>query len=205
MWNDLFLVYGAYILTAGSPGPSTMGIMGIAMRHGRRPAAAIAAGVVTMSFAWGLIAVTGLAALVIRYAQALAILKFAGGLYLLWLSFKSARSAMQADAAPLVISAGEENLGAMYRRGVFMHVGNPKAILAWVALMSLGAGATASTEHLVLAFGGCVLLGVLIFFGYAVLFSTLPMIKGYARARRWIDGALSTVFAGAGVRLLFGR
>ncbi|WP_313737401.1 LysE family translocator [Sphingobium yanoikuyae] len=203
MWNDLFLVYGAYILTAGSPGPSTMGIMGIAMRHGRRPAAAMAAGVVTMSFAWGLIAVTGLAALVIRYA--LAILKFAGGLYLLWLSFKSARSAMQADAAPLVISAGEENLGAMYRRGVFMHVGNPKAILAWVALMSLGAGAHASTEHLVLAFGGCVLLGVLIFFGYAVLFSTLPMIKGYARARRWIDGALSTVFAGAGVRLLFGR
>jgi len=205
MWKDLVLVYGAYVLTAGSPGPSTMGIMGIAMRHGRKPAAAMAAGVVTMSFAWGLIAVTGLAALVIRYAQALAILKIAGGLYLLWLAFKSARSAMQKDAAPLVISAGEDNLGAMYRRGVLMHVGNPKAILAWVALMSLGVGAHASAEHLALAFGGCVLLGMLIFFGYAVLFSTAPMVKGYARARRWIDGTLSIVFAGAGARLLFGR
>lgn len=182
-----------------------MGIMGIAMQKGRKPAAAMAAGVVTMSFAWGLVAVTGLAALVVRYAQALAILKFAGGLYLLWLAFKSARSATQRDEMLLGDSTGEANLGAMYRRGVLLHVGNPKAILSWVALMSLGVGAHASTERLALAFGGCVLLGGLIFFGYAVLFSTAPMVKGYGRARRWIDGALTIVFAGAGVRLLFGR
>lgn len=205
MWDDLFLVYGAYALTAGSPGSSTMGIMGIAMQQGRKPAAAMAAGVVTMSFLWGLIAVTGLAALVVRYAQALAILKLAAGLYLLWLAFKSARSAMQKDEVSLAGSAPEANLGAMYRRGVLMHVGNPKAILSWVALMSLGVGAHASTERLALAFGGCVLLGVTIFFGYAVLFSTIPMIRGYARARRWIDGTLSIVFAGAGARLVFGR
>ena len=205
MWDDLFLVYGAYALTAGSPGSSTMGIMGIAMQQGRKPAAAMAAGVVTMSFLWGLIAVTGLAALVVRYAQALAILKLAAGLYLLWLAFKSARSAMQKDEVSLAGSALEANLGAMYRRGVLMHVGNPKAILSWVALMSLGVGAHASTERLALAFGGCVLLGVTIFFGYAVLFSTIPMIRGYARARRWIDGTLSIVFAGAGARLVFGR
>ena len=165
----------------------------------------MAAGVVTMSFLWGLIAVTGLAALVVRYAQALAILKLAAGLYLLWLAFKSARSAMQKDEVSLAGSAPEANLGAMYRRGVLMHVGNPKAILSWVALMSLGVGAHASTERLALAFGGCVVLGVTIFFGYAVLFSTIPMIRGYARALRWIDGTLSIVFAGAGARLVFGR
>ncbi len=71
--------------------------------------------------------------------------------------------------------------------------------------MSLGGGGHASTEHLALAFGVRVVLGVLIFFGYAVLFSTAPMVKGYARARRWIDGTLSVVFAGAGVRFLIGR
>lgn len=201
----MLLVYGAYALTAGSPGPSTMAIMGLAMRHGRKSAAAMAAGVVTMSFAWGLIAATGLAAMLTRYAQALVILKIAGGGYLLWLAFKSACSAMQADAPPPAPATVEADLCAMYRRGILMHVGNPKAVLSWLALMSLGVGVHASPERLALAFGGCVILGVVIFFGYALLFSTAPMVKGYARARRKIEGMLALVFAGAGLRLLFDR
>lgn len=205
MWNDLLLVYGAYALTAGSPGPSTMEIMGVAMRNGRRPAAAMAAGVVTMSFAWGLIAAMELATLVTRYAHVFVILKIAGGLYLLWLACKSARSAMRAGVAPEAIATGKADLCAMYRRGMLMHVGNPKAILSWLALMSLGMGADASSQRLALAFGGCVVLGIFIFFGYALLFSMAPMVKGYARARRWVEGMLTLAFAGAGLRLLFVR
>jgi len=205
MWRDLLLVYSAYVLTAGSPGPSTMGIMGVAMRNGRRPAAAMAAGVVTMSLAWGVVAALGLATLISRYAQALVVFKIAGGAYLLWLACKSARSAMQSDAAQVALATAAADLSAMYRRGVLMHVGNPKAILSWLALMSLGVGANASADRVALAFGGCVALGMLIFFGYALLFSTAPMVKGYARARRWIEGTLALVFAGAGLRVLFGR
>lgn len=165
----------------------------------------MAAGVVTMSFTWGLVAATGLATLIVRYAQALVLLKIAGGAYLLRLAFKSARSAMRSDPGSVPVAAGEADLGAMYRRGVLMHVGNPKAILSWLALMSLGIGAHASTQSLALAFGGCVAIGMLIFFGYALLFSTAPMVKWYARARRWIEGTLATAFAGAGLRLVFGR
>lgn len=55
---------------------------------------AIAAGVVIVSFAWGLIAVSGLAALLLRYGQAFMILKAMGGLYLLWLAVRAARSAI---------------------------------------------------------------------------------------------------------------
>ena len=86
-----------------------------------------------------------------------------------------------------------------------MHLGNPKAVLSWLALMSLGVGPQAAADWVALVFGGCVLLGVVIFFGYALLFSTRPMVRGYARARCWIEGALSLVFAGAGLRPLFSR
>lgn len=182
-----------------------MGIMGVAMRNGRRPAAAMATGVVTMSFTWGLFAVTGFAALILRYTQALVLLKIAGGLYLLWLAFKSARSAARKDEMPAALAFGEMNSRGMYKRGILMHVGNPKAILSWLALMSLGVGAHASTGRLALALGGCVLLGACIFFGYALLFSTASMVRGYSRARRWIEGTLGVVFAGAGLRLLIGR
>lgn len=205
MWNDLFLVYCAYAIAAGSPGPSTMAIMGVAMRQGRASAAALAGGVVTMSFTWGLVAATGLSALLMRYAQALTILKIAGGLYLLWLAYKSAKAALREEDLVMQVPAARACHGALYRRGVLMHLGNPKAVLSWLALMSLGVGPNATAEHIALAFGGCVLLGVAIFFGYALLFSTAPMVRGYARARRWIEGTLSLVFAGAGLRLIFSR
>jgi threonine efflux protein len=205
MWNDLFLVYCAYAIAAGSPGPSTMAIMGAAMRQGRTSAAALAAGVVTMSFTWGLVAATGLSALLMRYAQALTILKIAGGLYLLWLAVKSARAALYEEDPFMQVPTARVGHRALYRRGVLMHLGNPKAVLSWLALMSLGVGPNATAQHIALAFGGCVLLGALIFFGYALLFSTEPMVRGYARARRWIEGALGLVFAGAGLRLIFSR
>ena len=200
--QDLIVVYIAYMIAAGSPGPSNMAIMNVAMSQGRRPALALAAGVITMSTCWGLIAVTGISTLLVRYAHALLFLKIAGGLYLLWLAWKAARSAVRDAPASEVIRPAAE-LGALYRRGILMHLGNPKAVLAWVAIMSLGLKPGASPQMAITAFGGCVLLGISIFTGYALLFSTAPMVRGYARARRWIEGSLAVFFAGAGSRLLF--
>lgn len=166
---------------------------------------AMAAGVVTVSFAWGLIAVSGLAALLLRYGQAFIILKAMGGLYLLWLAVRAARSAISARQGVSAIAVAATSKSTQFRRGALMHIGNPKAVLSWLALMSLGVGPNPSTTHLAAAFGGCVLLGTLIFFGYAVLFSTAPMAHGYARNRRWIEGVLALTFAGAGLRLLLSR
>jgi len=201
--QDLLVVYIAYVIAAGSPGPSNMAIMNVAMSQGRRPALALAAGVITMSTCWGLIAVTGISTLLVRYAHALLILKVIGGLYLLWLAWRAARSAAAPDRSASVVVRPAAQLGALYRRGILMHLGNPKAVLAWVAIMSLGLKPGASPEMAVTAFGGCVLLGIAIFSGYALLFSTAPMVRGYARARRWIEGSLAVFFAGAGSRLLF--
>ena len=201
--QDLLVVYIAYIIAAGSPGPSNMAIMNVAMSRGRRPALALAAGVITMSTCWGLIAVTGISTLLVGYAHALLVLKLAGGVYLLWLAWKAARSTITSEVTAGEIVRPAVPLGALYRRGILMHLGNPKAVLAWVAIMSLGLKPGASPEIAVTAFGGCVLLGITIFAGYAVLFSTAPMVRGYARARRWIEASLAVFFAGAGSRLLF--
>lgn len=203
--HSLTAVYLAFAVAAGSPGPSNLAIMNVAMGQGRRHALALAAGVVTMSAAWGLVAATGLSALLARYAQALVILKIAGGLYLLWLAFKAARSALSADGSSSSMLQEPIGLAALYRRGVLMHLGNPKSVLAWLAIMSLGVGPGAPAAHVAAAYGGCVLLGLAIFVGYALLFSTAPLVRGYARARRPIEGTLAVVFAGAGTPLILSR
>lgn len=203
--HDVLLVYTAYLIAVVSPGPSNMAIMNAAMRHGRPAALAMAAGVITMSTVWGLVAATGVSTLLATYAHALSVLKVAGGLYLLWLAWKAARSAATPDRP--MVGAGPIPPGAwsLYRRGVLMHAGNPKAVLSWLAIMSLGMRPDATPASVAVALAGCLSLGILIFSGYALLFSTAPMVRAYAKARRWFEGLLAIFFAGAGIRLILSR
>ena len=86
-----------------------------------------------------------------------------------------------------------------------MHLGNPKSVLAWIALMTLGLGPDASWRSVAVILGGCAVLSITIFCGYAVVFSTAPMVRLYRRARRWIEGVLAVFFGFAGMRLLLSR
>lgn len=203
--HDLLLVYTAYVIAVAGPGPSNMAIMNAAMRHGRRSGLALAAGVITMSVTWGTIAATGVSALLTTYAHAVTVLKVAGSLYLLWLAWKAARSAATPDKEMDQTVAAAPNWSIFYRRGLLMHVGNPKAVLAWLAIMSLGVSPNATPATVAVALIGCNILGIIVFSGYALLFSTAPMVKAYAKARRWFEGVLAVFFAGAGIRLLFSR
>jgi threonine efflux protein len=204
--QHLLLVYATYVIAAGSPGPSNMRIMGVAMHQGRPAALTLAAGVVTGSIFWGMMAATGISVLLTRYAEVLTALKIFGGLYLLFLAFRAGRAALTSDeqataGAPTPASSRT----ALYRQGLLMHLGNPKSVLAWIALVTLGLGTGASWQGVAAMLGGCAVLSVTIFCGYAVLFSTAPMVRLYRRARRWIEGALSIVFGFAGLRLLLDR
>ncbi|MFV9651152.1 MULTISPECIES: LysE family translocator [Pseudomonas] len=205
--HHLLLVFTAYIVGAASPGPSNMRIMGVAMHQGRKPALMLAAGVISGSFFWGSMAATGVSAILLQFAEALFVLKIVGGAYLLFLALKAGRSALTPDekiekalvAAPPISGFG------LYRRGLLMHLTNPKALLGWIATMTLGLGPQATPETVMIILAGCAVLSISIFCGYAIVFSTAPMIRGYRRARRWIEGTLALVFGAAGFKLLLSR
>ncbi|MBD8708710.1 LysE family translocator [Pseudomonas sp. CFBP 13711] len=205
--HHLLLVYTAYIVGAASPGPSNMRIMGVAMHRGRRPALMLAAGVISGSFFWGSMAATGVSAVLTQYAEALMLLKILGGAYLLFLAFKAARSALTSTEKVEREIADAPALSGwrLYQRGLLMHLTNPKALLGWVATMTLGLGAQATPQTVAVILAGCAVLSVTIFCGYALVFSTAPMIRAYRRARRWIEGTLALVYATAGLKLLYSR
>lgn len=205
--SQIALVYGTYLVATASPGPSNMAIMGTAMRDGRLPALALAAGVITGSLFWAILAATGISAVLTAYAQALFVIKIFGGVYLLYLAFRAGRSALKpvSDFARVDTGYATPRYPLLYRQGVLMHIGNPKAIMAWIAIMSLGFGEASPAGMLPAIVGGCAFIGIIVFGGYAVLFSTASMIALYARLRRWIEAVLSAVFAVAGLELLVSR
>lgn len=206
--TPLLVVFGAYVIAVASPGPSTLRIMGAAMIHGRRAGLALAAGVLCGSLIWGLTAATGVTAVLTRYGEALVALKILGGLYLLFLAVKAARRALAREAAFADAARGAAaapRLGRLFRQGLLMHLTNPKAVLGWVALVTLGLGPGAQWQDAATILAGCAVLGATIFGGYALVFSTAPMVRLYRRARRGIEGALAVAFGLAGLRLLASR
>ena len=94
--HNLLIVFTAYIIGAASPGPSNMRIMDVAMNQYRRSTLSLAAGVISGSFFLGILAATGVSAVLTQYSQALVVLKVAGVIYLLFLAIKAGRSALTA-------------------------------------------------------------------------------------------------------------
>ena len=199
---NVLIAYSAYFVGTASPGPSNLAIMSLAMSAGRRSALAFALGVVSGSFSWALLASLGLSAMLATYSECLVALKIAGGLYLLWLGFKSARSAF--SAAPLSTSAARPNepLKRLYLRGLLLHLTNPKAILVWLSIVSLALSPAGGASHTLPVVLGCMAIGATVFSSYAVLFSTASARRVYLAIRRWLDGSLAVMFGIAGIKML---
>jgi threonine/homoserine/homoserine lactone efflux protein len=198
-WPDLALVYSAFIVAVASPGPSNLMVMATSMERGRSAGMTLGLGVTAGSMTWGILAAIGVSSLIVAHPGALYGIKILGGLYLLYLAWRSARSAMRAEApAPQAAVSGHRN----FLRGYLMHLTNPKAILSWTAIIALGLRPETplAVVHAIIA--GCVLISLAINQGYAFLFSTAAMVAGYRKVRRRAEACLAAFFAFASFKLL---
>lgn len=194
--TSLGTVSVAFFVAAASPGPATIAAATVSMSHGRAAGLRFGAGLSIGLAFWGIVAATGLGAVLQTSSHALSILKVFGGGYLLWLAYGSARSASRAESTPLAL----RSIG--FRKGLILNLSNPKAVLAWMATLALGLGNASGVAQVALATSVCILLGFAIYVGYALVFSTPGAMDVYRRARRWIDGAVAGLFAVAGLGLI---
>jgi len=185
-----------FFVAAAAPGPATLAVSGTAMARGFSRGVAMSFGLTLGLAAWGLLAGLGFGALVAESAAVLTLLKIVGGLYLLYLAWGTAKSAMRAET-PVA------GTGGSFRQGLMLNLANPKGVLAWVAALSLGGPETAAAPWAVVI--GCAILGLAIYLAYALLFSRAPVMAFYRRQRRKIEAGFAALFAAAGLRLIFWR
>jgi len=200
---SLLLILTVFSVGVASPGPATLMIMNVAARQGRAAAVILSLGIVTGSMIWATVAALGFVAALKTSVLFFTALKIAGGLYLLFLSgkaFLSARRASEADTAPA--APAPVSVPRQYLRGLLLHLTNPKAPLVWMATLSVGTSQAAPPAFLFTAIALCALAGMLIFIGYAVLFSTRTAINAYQALRRPVDLVMGLLFGAAGLKIL---
>ncbi|WP_206601124.1 LysE family translocator [Pseudophaeobacter leonis] len=157
----------AFFVVAASPGPATLAAATVSMSSGRNNGLRFGLGLSVGLAFWGLVAATGVGAVLQASTYALTALKVFGGGYLLWLAFKTARSACEKTPT---MTPHEAN-GGWFKRGLILNLSNPKAVVAWMATLSLGLGDGDGVWQVALATPIRVALGFFIYFVYALAFS----------------------------------
>ncbi len=195
------LIAIAAIVAISSPGPATLAIMGVSMSQGRRYGLVLAAGILTGSLFWSVSAAFGLAAIMHANVWLFEAIKYAGACYLIYLSYRSLRAAM-ANAPAQIAKVAEANMGATYVRGLLIHLTNPKAILFFAALYSLGVPAGIDLGGLLSVIFMLGVISATIFLGYAVLFSSSLVRHWYLKLRRFFEVVFAVLFGVAGFKLL---
>lgn len=194
-------IWFAWIMAGGSPGPATMGIAGTAMNEGRRAGLTFALGICAGSAAWGIAAALGLSAIMLANVWVFEVIRYVGVAYLGWLAFKALRRAVTSDEVALG-NPVSGSLGAIFAKGAAIHLTNPKAILSWGSIYAIVAPSDATLWTLMSYFGMLYVGSLLIFIGYAFLFSSRRMVRAYQGARRWFDLAFAGFFGFASYKIL---
>jgi threonine/homoserine/homoserine lactone efflux protein len=128
---SFLLFLAAASIIALSPGPGIFYVAARTLADGRSVGLASSLG----TGGGGLIHVAagaiGVSALVLASAEAFAILKIAGALYLIWLGIKTAREAR----IDLLAAARGVSVGRAFRDGIFVEALNPKTAAFFLAFL----------------------------------------------------------------------
>ena len=191
----------AWGIAGASPGPATLAIASTSMNRGRTAGLAVAAGIVAGSATWGIAAALGMSAVMLANAWAVEVMRYIGAAYLMFLGLKALKSAMS-DKPMTQAGAKTGGLRAVFVKGMMLHITNPKAIFAWGAVFAIVVPPGSTPSDIVYTFLALITVSNVVFFGYALLFSTPAMVRGYQKLRRPFEVCFGLLFGFAGFKIL---
>ena len=199
--QTLLMFMAASTLLALAPGPDNIFVLTQSMVKGSKAGVTITLGLCSGLVFHTCAVALGVAVIFQTSVVAFTLLKVAGALYLLYLAYlsfkESAKTKLSSDATPL-------SLGALYRRGIFMNVTNPKVSIFFLAFLP-----QFTRPELGNVTAQVFLLGALFMVCALVVFSLIALLAG--RVGRWfantkhgesiLNKAAGTIFAALAIKL----
>ena len=188
-------------ISIASPGPGVALLLGVALSQGRANAVAAAFGIALGAACLALATTQGLGLLMERVAWLSTIIRVAGISYLLWLALKAFRRASQPPKIAAAVVGRPAGLSRSFVAGYLMQITNPKAIVFWLAIATVGATDGAPLPVVAMFISVAFILSLAGHAAYAVLLSSSPFRLAYDRARRRIEAALGMFLTYVAFRL----
>jgi homoserine/homoserine lactone efflux protein len=185
-----------------TPGPAVLFVVSHGLSRGGRAALAANAGILTANTIYFILSALGLGAVLLASHQVFIALKYAGGIYLVYLGVRTIAGAGLALSAPRETTAGAAQRA--WLRAAALQLANPKALVFFAALLPqfLDAARPIAPQMLILAVTSAVIeFLVLASYGYlAASASRLAHQPRFRTITNRVSGSLLIV-AGAGVAI----
>ena len=201
MSSALLLAYiGTVVILAITPGPSTMLGSAHGMRYGARGSLPTIGGDLTANALQMLAAGLGLAAIIAASGAALAVIKWAGVAYLVWLGVRMIRRA-KPDEPGAPQGRRATSLKALWMQGFLTSAANPKAVVFFAALFPqfISAEAAFWPQFLILSVTYIVMDGL--FLSAYGIGSGWVVARFKGNARVWVERIGGGFMIGAAVLL----
>jgi threonine/homoserine/homoserine lactone efflux protein len=198
--HGLLLTYVAFTFAVLSPGPNVFGVLNVSLEKGKAAGTLFGIGIAFGSLTWATLSVLGLTQFISQYAVLLLLLKVFGGLYLIYLALKAYISSKTTNKG---LIPDIDLISTRYFTGGYaLMMTNPKAALAWVAIVSLSTYSDAPIWVPMAAIAGTFVLSILIHVAYATVFSNGSFVSFYRRSRSRILKVFAFIYVGLGLKLL---
>lgn len=198
--SELLAIAALYLSGVVLPGPNFVATLHRAVTRPRAEALALVGGIALVNMIWALAAVGGVVAMFAAAPWLFLTIKLAGAAYLLWLAVGLWRGATS-PLMPLA-QASRAGLGAAFRAGVLINLGNAKALIFFASIFAAAMPAAPSfwlAASIVLVVGA---IACLWYGGLALLLSLGGAAAAYRRAKPWIDRLCGLFLAGFGAKLV---
>lgn len=199
--HSVLLTVGLFGLTFLSPGPNLLIVVQSSLASGRSAGIAAGLGVATGDALYAALGLFGMAALIAESGDLFALVKIAGGLYLLWLAWKT----MRGGTAIVVEDASEAcNVApaSLFVRGLVTDLANPQTVLFFASIFAVTLTTTTPAWAKALSWIGIVAVSATWRSLLSFAFSHRRVRAFYARSQRTIERIAGAAFAAFGTKLI---
>lgn len=186
-----------------SPGIGVVYTLSVTLGGGFRAGIWAATGCTLATILHMVVALAGLAAILLTSAVLFQTVKYAGVAYLLWMAWAVLRGRGGMDIAP----AAPASTARIVARGVMLNILNPKLPLFFVAFLPQFLPTSGATPGQMIELGlGFAAMTFVTFLLYAIIAASgRRAILGSARVMTWMRRAFAVSFAGLGLKLAMER
>lgn len=202
-FSTLLAFAAAFFVFAASPGPDNMTIVARTISHGAASGIAYGAGTVLGILVFLSLAAFGLSIIAAEMGVAMAILRYAGAAYLIWMGVKLwTAEPVVPELQPV---SERRSLLAVFATGVALNLGNPKMPLFYVALLPNIVGASLTPGHVATLAMVILAVEVVVIGGHVVLAGRARKLLRTPIVVRRVNRTAGGVMVGAGVAVVAAR
>lgn len=204
-WQGFWLITGAHLLAAVSPGPDFVLVSQQSLGRGRAAGLLTALGIALGFGVHITYSVFGLVTLAAKSEMLLSAVKITGGLYLVHIGIKGLRTK---PAQETVVPAGIQTAEPAWqtvRRGFLCNVLNPKAVVFMLSLFTVVLSPDTPVWQLGI-YGAWMASTLFLWFAaVSVMLSAPAVSRRFQRFGHWIDRCCGGVLVALGIKVMTGR